>query len=59
MTAGEILVGQSVPKTGAAATFSLLTTGMQAYFDYANAELNGVNGRIDSGDGCQIRSEAR
>lgn len=45
VSATEILVGQSVPKTGPSAAFSLLTTGMQAYFDYANAELNGVNGR--------------
>lgn len=45
VSATEILVGQSVPKTGPSATFSLLTTGMQAYFDYANAELNGVNGK--------------
>ncbi len=45
VSATEILIGQSVPKTGASATFSLLTTGMQAYFDYANAELNGVNGK--------------
>ena len=45
VSASEILIGQSVPKTGTSATFSLLTTGMQAYFDYANAELNGVNGR--------------
>ncbi len=45
LSATEILVGQSVPKSGPSAAFSLLTTGMQAYFDYANAELNGVNGR--------------
>lgn len=45
VSATEILVGQSVPKTGSSAAFSLLTTGMQAYFDYANAELNGVNGK--------------
>jgi branched-chain amino acid transport system substrate-binding protein len=45
VSASEILVGQSVPKTGPGAAFSLLTKGMQAYFDYANAELNGVNGR--------------
>ena len=45
ISATEILVGQSVPKTGPSAAFSLLTTGMQAYFDYANAELNGVNGK--------------
>jgi branched-chain amino acid transport system substrate-binding protein len=41
----EILIGQSVPKSGPQAAFGLLTTGMQAYFDYANAELNGVNGK--------------
>ena len=45
VSAGEMLIGQSVPKTGASATLQLFTTGMQAYFDYANAELNGVNGR--------------
>ena len=45
VSATEILVGQSVPKTGPSAAFSLLTSGMQAYFDYANAELNGVNGK--------------
>ena len=41
----EILVGQSVPKSGPAATFALLTAGMNGYFAYANAELDGVNGR--------------
>lgn len=41
----EILIGQSVPKTGPAASFQLLTTGMKAYFDYANTELGGVNGK--------------
>jgi branched-chain amino acid transport system substrate-binding protein len=41
----EILIGQSVPKSGPQAAFGLLTTGMQAYFDYANAELDGVNGK--------------
>lgn len=45
ISATEILVGQSVPKTGPSSAFSLLTTGMQAYFDYANTELNGVNGK--------------
>ena len=45
VSATEILVGQSVPKTGPSSAFALLTTGMQAYFDYANAELNGVNGK--------------
>jgi branched-chain amino acid transport system substrate-binding protein len=41
----EILVGQSVPKSGPAATFALLTAGMNGYFAYANGELDGVNGR--------------
>jgi branched-chain amino acid transport system substrate-binding protein len=45
VSAGEIVIGHSGPKTGPGASFSLLTKGMQAYFDYANAELNGVNGR--------------
>lgn len=45
VSAGEILIGNSAPKTGPGAAFSLLTTGMQAYFDYANAELGGVGGK--------------
>lgn len=45
VTDTEILVGQSVPKTGPASTFALLTAGMKGYFAYANAELDGVNGR--------------
>ena len=53
----EILVGQSVPKSGPAATFALLTAGMNGYFAYANAELDGVNGRqirlIDLDDGYE------
>lgn len=41
----EILIGQSVPQTGTFAGFGLLAQSMKAYFDYANAELNGVNGK--------------
>jgi ABC-type branched-subunit amino acid transport system substrate-binding protein len=41
----EILIGQSVPQTGTFAGFGLLSTSLKAYFDYANAELNGVNGK--------------
>jgi branched-chain amino acid transport system substrate-binding protein len=41
----EIKIGQSVPKSGPASTFALLTQGMRGYFEYANAELDGVNGR--------------
>jgi branched-chain amino acid transport system substrate-binding protein len=41
----EIKIGQSVPKSGPASTFALLTLGMRGYFEYANAELDGVNGR--------------
>lgn len=57
VTDTEILVGQSVPKTGPSAAFELLTTGMRGYFEYANAELDGVNGRqirlIDLDDGYE------
>jgi len=41
----EILIGQSVPQSGTFAGFGLLSTSLKAYFDYANAELNGVNGK--------------
>jgi branched-chain amino acid transport system substrate-binding protein len=41
----EILIGQSVPQTGTFNGFGLLSTSLKAYFDYANAELNGVNGK--------------
>jgi branched-chain amino acid transport system substrate-binding protein len=41
----EILIGQSVPQSGTFAGFGLLSTALKAYFDYANAELNGVNGK--------------
>ena len=41
----EILIGQSVPQSGAFAGFGYLSTALKAYFDYANAELNGVNGK--------------
>jgi branched-chain amino acid transport system substrate-binding protein len=53
----EIKIGQSVPKSGPASTFALLTQGMRGYFEYANAELDGVNGRkitlIDLDDGYE------
>lgn len=41
----EILIGQSVPQSGAFAGFGLLTTALNAYFKYANEELGGVNGK--------------
>ena len=41
----EILIGQSVPQSGTFAGFGLLSVALKAYFDYANAELNGVNGK--------------
>jgi len=41
----EILIGQSVPLSGTFAGFGYLSTALKAYFDYANAELNGVNGK--------------
>ena len=41
----EILIGQSVPQSGPFAGFGCLSTALKAYFDYANAELNGVNGK--------------
>jgi ABC-type branched-subunit amino acid transport system substrate-binding protein len=57
VTDTEIKIGQSVPKSGPAATFALLTQGMRGYFEYANAELDGVNGRkltlIDLDDGYE------
>jgi branched-chain amino acid transport system substrate-binding protein len=57
VTDTEILIGQSVPKTGPASTFSLLTQGLRGYFEYANAELDGVNGRkltlVDLDDGYE------
>jgi branched-chain amino acid transport system substrate-binding protein len=61
--ANEILIGQSVPKSGPSQAFSLLTTGMRAYFDYANAELGGVNGRslklVDLDDGYEPSKTAQ
>ena len=63
VTDTEILVGQSVPKTGPSATFALLTAGMRGYFEYANAELDGVNGRqiklIDLDDGYEPAKTAQ
>jgi ABC-type branched-subunit amino acid transport system substrate-binding protein len=57
VTDTEIKIGQSVPKSGPASTFALLTQGMRGYFEYANAELDGVNGRkltlIDLDDGYE------
>src|SRR5205085_308791 len=41
----EIRSGQSVPPSGTFAGFGLLSAAVMAYFDYANAELNGVNGK--------------
>jgi branched-chain amino acid transport system substrate-binding protein len=57
VTDTEIKIGQSVPKSGPASTFALLTLGMRGYFEYANAELDGVNGRkltlVDLDDGYE------
>jgi branched-chain amino acid transport system substrate-binding protein len=45
VTDDEILLGASAPQSGPMAVLAFLTKGMQAYFDYANAELGGVDGR--------------
>jgi ABC-type branched-subunit amino acid transport system substrate-binding protein len=63
ITASEIVIGQSIPKSGPSQAFSLLSTGMKAYFDYANAELGGVNGRklklVDLDDGYEPAKTAQ
>jgi branched-chain amino acid transport system substrate-binding protein len=44
VTAGEVLLGGTVPLSGEAAAFGSVGPGAKAYFDYVNAK-GGVNGR--------------
>ncbi len=45
VTDDSILIGSSFPQSGLYSAFSLISTGYQAYFDYVNEELGGVDGR--------------
>ncbi len=45
VTDDQILLGASYPSSGPLATLGQLAQGFNAYFDYANAELGGVDGR--------------
>lgn len=45
VTDDEIKLGVSGPQSGPLAVLQFLALGTQAYFDYANAELGGVDGR--------------
>lgn len=44
VTANQILIGTSLPQSGAAASYGVIAGGEKAYFDYVNAH-GGVNGR--------------
>ncbi len=39
------MIGSSFPQSGTYAAFAQISTGYQAYFDYVNEELGGVDGR--------------
>jgi branched-chain amino acid transport system substrate-binding protein len=45
VTADTIKIGSSFPQSGTFAAFAEISTGYQAYFDYVNEELGGVDGR--------------
>lgn len=45
VTEDKILLGSSFPSSGPLATLAQLADGYEAYFDYANAELGGIDGR--------------
>ena len=45
ITDDSISIGSSFPQSGNFAAFALISTGYQAYFDYVNEELGGVDGR--------------
>jgi branched-chain amino acid transport system substrate-binding protein len=45
VTDDTITIGSSFPQSGTFAAFSEISTGYQAYFDYVNEELGGVDGR--------------
>src|SRR5437868_14779536 len=40
----KLILGSSFPSSGPLATLAQLADGYEAYFDYANAELGGVDG---------------
>jgi len=44
VTADTIKIGSSYPQSGTFAAFAEISTGYQAYFDYVNEELGGVDG---------------
>ena len=45
VTDDSIKIGSSFPQSGTFAAFAEISTGYQAYFDYVNEELGGVDGR--------------
>lgn len=45
VTDDSILIGSSFPQSGTFAAFAQISTGYQAYFDYVNEELGGIDGR--------------
>jgi branched-chain amino acid transport system substrate-binding protein len=45
VTEDSILIGSSFPQSGTFAAFAQISTGYQAYFDYVNEELGGIDGR--------------
>ena len=45
VTDDSIKIGSSFPQSGTFAAFAQISTGYQAYFDYVNEELGGVDGR--------------
>ncbi len=44
VTDDTIKIGSSFPQSGTYAAFSEISTGYQAYFDYVNEELGGIDG---------------
>jgi branched-chain amino acid transport system substrate-binding protein len=45
VTEDTIKIGSSFPQSGTFAAFAQISTGYQAYFDYVNEELGGIDGR--------------
>jgi branched-chain amino acid transport system substrate-binding protein len=45
VTDDTIKIGSSFPQSGTYAAFAEISTGYQAYFDYVNEELGGIDGR--------------
>jgi branched-chain amino acid transport system substrate-binding protein len=45
VTEDTIKIGSSFPQSGTYAAFAEISTGYQAYFDYVNEELGGIDGR--------------